>query len=77
MRVVIPEIEDTSEVSPHVIRECGDKKIYKLEPFVNGVFKRSVDLHQEAKFAEFFGRNIIEYNFLNLNEVVDYEKNNN
>lgn len=77
MRVVIPEIEDTTEVSPHVMRECGDKKIYKLEPFINGVFKRSADLNENAKFAEFVGKNILEYNFMNFDEVLEYEKNNN
>jgi integral membrane protein 2B len=73
MRVVVPALEDTSDVSPHVMRECSDKKIYRLEPFVNGVFKRSTHLTNNAKFAEFAGKNIVEYNFVNLDEVIEME----
>jgi integral membrane protein 2B len=73
MRVIVPEIEDRSEVSPHIISECQDKKIYKLESYVNGVFKRSADLRDNAKFAEFFGKKIIEYDFVNFDEVLKHE----
>lgn len=74
MRVVIPPVEDTTDVSPHIMRECSDKKIYKLEPFVSGVYKRSADLTNNAKFAEFFGKNIIEVNLINMNQVLTYEE---
>lgn len=36
------------------------------------VFKRSVDLPQTAKYAEFGGKNIVEFNFVNMNEVLEY-----
>lgn len=76
MRVVVPDIEDTSIVSPHVMRECSDKKVYQLEPFVSGVFKRSADLQKNSKFAEFFGQKIFEFDLVNMNEVLNYEQAN-
>lgn len=39
------------------------------------MFKRSADLDNGAKFAQFSGKNIMEVDILNLAEVIEYEKN--
>lgn len=38
------------------------------------VVKRSADLHSEAKFAQFAGKGITEFDIVNLDEVYAYEK---
>ena len=40
------------------------------------VVKRSADLHVQAKFAQFSGNKITEYDIFNLEDVLEYEKNN-
>lgn len=77
MHVVIPELEhDYDFISTRSGVVCENMKIYRLEPFVSGVFKRSItDVNNEhAVFAEFAGRGIVTYDFTNINEVEDYEK---
>lgn len=76
MRVVLPELEhDDDYVSPRSAYICSGMKIYQLEPFVSGVFKRSIGekISEHATFAEFAGRGIVTVDFMNLNEVVEYE----
>lgn len=69
MRVITPELEDLSDVSPRITNECKDMKIYRLEKIVSGVFKRSADLHQHAKYAEFGGNHITEIDIQNLEDI--------
>lgn len=38
------------------------------------VVKRSAELHQEAKFAQFSGKGITEIDIINLEDTVPYEK---
>lgn len=71
MRVVTPELKDLSDVSPRITSECEDMKIYRLEKLVSGVFKRSADLHQHAKFAEFGGNHISVIDIQNLEDIVN------
>uniref|UniRef100_U5EU92 Integral membrane protein 2 n=1 Tax=Corethrella appendiculata TaxID=1370023 RepID=U5EU92_9DIPT len=59
MRVVTPAVEDFSDISPIISNECSDMKTYKLEKYVSGVFKRSIN--KVNKFAVFVGNGIIEY----------------
>lgn len=70
MRVITPELKDLSDVSPRIINECEEMKIYRLEKLVSGVFKRSADLHQHAKYAEFGGNHITEIDIQNLEDIM-------
>lgn len=71
MRVITPELTDLSDVSPRITSECEDMKIYRLEKLVSGVFKRSADLHQHAKFAEFGGNHISVIDIQNLEDITN------
>lgn len=74
MRVVVPAMDDFTGVSPRIMSECGPAtmRLYKLEKFVHGVFKRSVDLAEDAKFGVFTGR-MVQYDLHNMQEVAEYE----
>lgn len=71
MRVITPELNDLSDVSPRITSECEDMKIYRLEKLISGVFKRSADLHQHAKFAEFGGNHISVIDIQNLEDIAN------
>lgn len=75
MRVVTPELEkDDDYVSLRTRSVCQGNRIYKLEPFVGDVFKRSITVNDDhAKFAEFSGNKIVEFDFVNFNELLRYE----
>lgn len=77
MRVMLPELEkDDDYISERTAFVCEGKKIYRLEPFVSGVFKRSIaaPLSADAKYAEFAGVQIVETDLVNMKEVEQYEK---
>lgn len=74
MRVVTPPISDTKSVGPYIARECRGLPIYKLEKYENRVEKRSADLENGAKFAQFSGKSITEFDIINLGQVIEYEK---
>ncbi|XP_052870225.1 uncharacterized protein LOC128275680 [Anopheles cruzii] len=69
MRVVTPELTDYTDVSPRITKECVDMKIYELEKIISGVYKRSTDIVERAKFAEFGGNHISLIDIQNLNEL--------
>jgi integral membrane protein 2B len=75
MRVLLPALDENDDyVSSRTAYVCNDMKIYKLEPFVSGVYKRSIAAYDEhAKFAEFGGNGIIEYDIVNFDEIKQYE----
>ncbi|XP_055549334.1 uncharacterized protein LOC129732460 [Wyeomyia smithii] len=70
MRVITPELKELDDVSPRITKECEDMKIYRLEKLVSGVFKRSADLHEHAKFAEFGGNYISVIDIQNMEDIV-------
>lgn len=74
MRVVVPALKEFSDVSPRIMQECGPAtmRLYRLEKFVHGVVKRSVDLTEDAKFGVFAGR-MVQYDLHNMEEVAVYE----
>jgi integral membrane protein 2B len=76
MRVVTPELDKDDEyISERTQYVCDGMRIYKLEPFVSGVFKRSISVSDDhAKFAEFSGRKIVEFDFVNFDELLRYEE---
>jgi integral membrane protein 2B len=75
MRVVTPEMDHDDEyISERTQIICSRMKIYKLEPFVSGVFKRSINhINEHGKFAEFSGNGIVEYDFVNIDEIEKLE----
>lgn len=75
MRVVTPELElDDEYLSLRTKAICSGMRIYKVEPFVSGVFKRSIEIKDDhAKFAEFGGKAILEVDLENFNELLEYE----
>lgn len=42
-RAVEPSLEDLDSLGPHISAECQDYPVYKLEKFVGGIFKRSIE----------------------------------
>ena len=77
MRIILPEVTDYTDVSKMVQNECQDMKIYKLEHIVSGVYKRAIaELTDHAKFAEYSGKNIVEFNLINLSAIEKIEKAN-
>lgn len=78
MRVALPELErDDDYISEKTSLSCDKMKIYRLEPFVSGVYKRSIadTLDEQAVFAEFAGMGIVKTDLMNMGEVEAYEKN--
>lgn len=75
-RVVTPAIDDMTMISPRIANECSGMKVYMLEKYISGVYKRSVGLPDSGKYAEFSGKKIVEFDIVNIKELDDYEKNN-
>ncbi|XP_046997090.1 integral membrane protein 2C [Schistocerca americana] len=75
MRVVVPPIKDYSSVGIYIARECKNVPTYLLEKVTSPVFKRSV-LENNAKFAEFAGKKILEVDLINMPEILEYEAQN-
>lgn len=69
MRVVQPELTDYTDVSPRITKECFDMKIYQLEKIISGVYKRSTDIQERSKYAEFGGKHIALIDITNLDEL--------
>ena len=79
MRVVIPELaHDDDYISERTAFVCDKMKIYRLEPFVSGVFKRAIaaPLNEHGMFAVYSGKRIVTTDLINMNEVEEYEKQN-
>lgn len=76
MRVILPALEaDDDFVSVRTAMLCENMKIYRMEPIVSGVYKRSISepLGEHGKFAEFQDK-IYLYDIENIHEVEAYEK---
>ncbi|XP_037814784.1 uncharacterized protein LOC119605636 [Lucilia sericata] len=75
MRVVMPPISDLTLISERIANECYDMKVYMLENYVSGVFKRDAKpLADQGKFAEYSGKGIVEFDIVNIGEIEEYEK---
>lgn len=74
MRVVTPELTDMTLISQRIANECYDMKVYLLEKYIPGVFKREARLLSDSgKFAEFSGKKIVEFNLMNIDDIENYE----
>ncbi|XP_015607752.1 uncharacterized protein LOC107273760 [Cephus cinctus] len=69
MKVVLPPIKDLHSVGTYIAHECQDLPTYMLEKVNSNVNKRSAS---EGMFGQFAGRNILELNILNLEDVHGY-----
>lgn len=74
MRVITPPITDTTDIGVYIATECENMPIYKLEKYVSGVVKRSANPNSEAKFGQFAGKGILEFDIVNMDDVLAYEK---
>lgn len=75
MRVVTPPLANLSSVGTYIARECQDLPTYMLEKANVNIIKRSTS---EGIFGHFAGKNIVELDILNWDEVRAYsEKENN
>ena len=77
MRIVGSEMDsdEISEISPRIAEYCKGNNIYRMEPFVSGVYKRSVPvINESGKFAEMTGKDIVEYDIVNIEEILSSEK---
>lgn len=77
MRVVLPALSiDDDEVSQKTAFSCLGMNIYKLEPFVSGVYKRSIpqELDDQGKFAVFSGSKLVNIDLVNIDEILQVEK---
>lgn len=67
MKVVTPPITDLSVVGTYIARECQDLPTYMLKKVNSNVVKRSIS---SGVFGQFAGKNIIELDILNLEDVL-------
>lgn len=75
MRVVLPPISDLTLISERIANECYDMKVYMLENYVSGVFKREANpITEQGKFAEYSGKGIVEFDIININDIEEYER---
>lgn len=74
MRVVTPPVTDMTEIGSYIDNECGGMPIYKLEKYVGGVAKRSADQTPDVKFGQFAGKGILEFDIVNIEDVLNYER---
>lgn len=74
MKVVKSPITNLSVVGTYIARECQNLPIYMLMKANSNVVKRSIS---NGVFAQFAGKNIIEVDILNLEDVEAYNKNKN
>lgn len=71
MRVVVPPIDDASQMGVYIQKECAGYPIYKLEKVVSGVVKRSASFEAE-KFTAFAGK-MTSFDISNMGELMEYE----
>lgn len=75
MRVVTPPITDLTLISERIANECYDMKVYMLERYVSGVFKReALPISSNGKFAEYSGKGIVEFDLVNIADIEEYER---
>ncbi|XP_061398394.1 integral membrane protein 2C [Musca vetustissima] len=75
MRVVIPPITDLTLISERIANECYDMKVYMLENYVSGVFKREAKpISSNGKFAEYSGKGVVEFDLINIADIEEYER---
>lgn len=77
MRVVLPQLTmEDDYVHERTAMACMNKRIYKMEPIVSGVYKRSTheSLDDQSKFAVYDGK-IVEVDIQNMEQVLRYENN--
>jgi integral membrane protein 2B len=69
MRVVLPPLDDLSDLGNYIQQECQDKTTYSLEKSTSRIIKRSVLGSAALPFVEFAGKNTLEYEIVNLDQL--------
>jgi len=77
MRVVLPPLEDLSDVGEYIRQECENKTTYRLEKSTDRIVKRSISSTAPLPFTEFTGVATMEYDIVNLSQVQKYEAKHN
>lgn len=60
----------------HSFSAIFSSSIFSSSILLFTVFKRSADISNEGKFAEYAGRGVEEINIVNINRVAKYEAKN-
>ncbi|XP_033201752.1 uncharacterized protein LOC117163520 [Bombus vancouverensis nearcticus] len=71
MKVVTPPISDFSVLGTYIAHECQDFSTYMLTKVNSNVVKRSIS---NGVFGQFAGKNIIEFDILNLEDINAYNE---
>ncbi|XP_069962451.1 integral membrane protein 2B isoform X3 [Bactrocera oleae] len=75
MRVVTPPVTDLSMISERIANECYDMRVYMMENYVSGVFKReAIPVAETDRFTEFMGKGVVEFNLINMNDIEEFER---
>ncbi|XP_031778592.1 integral membrane protein 2C [Nasonia vitripennis] len=71
MKVLVPPIDDLSVIGTYIARECQSMPTYLLQPVNDNVYKRSTS---SGIYGQFAGKNIIEFDIINLDSVITKKK---
>ncbi|CAG7834386.1 unnamed protein product [Allacma fusca] len=74
MRVVLPPLEDLSDLGDYIQQECQDKTTYSLEKSTSRIIKRSISDVNELPFIEFAGKYTMEYHIVDMDQLDQAEK---
>ena len=74
MQIIIPPLnkDEIKLLGSYIAKECNGLPIYKLEKFVSGVVKRSIEPENKLRFAQFAGNQILELD-ININPLTQFE----
>jgi len=70
MKVMLPALDDLSDLGEYIMKECEDKTTYRLEKATARIYKRAADTPaHELPFTEFAGKFTIDYDIVNLDQI--------
>jgi hypothetical protein len=69
MRVLLPAMDDLSDLGEYIQQECEDKTTYRLEKSTARIYKRSIDGPHALPFTEFMGPFMLDYDIVNLDQI--------
>jgi len=69
MRVVLPPLDDLSDLGQYIQQECVDKTTYRLEKSTSRIVKRDVGKSETVPFTEYTGKYTIQYDIENLDKL--------
>jgi integral membrane protein 2B len=69
MRVVLPPLDDLSDLGQYIQQECVDKTTYRLEKSTSRIVKRDAEKSEAVPFTEYTGKYTIQYAIENLDKL--------